>query len=335
MDRKIVTLEEVARHSGVSKSTASLVLRRSSLVSSKTAEKVWQAVKDTGYIYNRGAASLRSKSTNTVGFIVVDIENPFYASIFHGMEEVLFNAGFNLFVSSTSNIHEKQIRIHQTMMEQNVDGIFLCPSTGTTGKAIKSLQRYNKPHILVARYVANATMDYVGIDNLMGAKIAMEYFIEKGHRRIAFIACNTESSILRERLQGYHEMLAAHNLDAKGLELSCPMTFDGGKQAALRLFSIPDRPTAILCYNDIIAYGAILATEQLGLQAGKDISIIGADNSPVGSYCKPGISTISTQPLEIGAEAARLFLERLNGLRDNFKRIILSPRLIERESSHI
>jgi LacI family transcriptional regulator len=110
------------------------------------------------------------------------------------------------------------------------------------------------------------------------------------------------------------------------------MTFDGGKQAALELLCGPARPTAILCYNDIIAYGVMLGAARLKMRPGRDIAIIGADDSPIGAYCNPGITTISTRPIEVGVEAAKLLLDRLNSGEGKYKRILLTPQLIERGS---
>ncbi|MDR2784419.1 MAG: LacI family transcriptional regulator [Treponema sp.] len=330
--KKKAVLKDVAVKSGVSKSTVSLVIRKSNLVSEVTRQKVLRAIEETGYVYNRGAASLRTRFTRTIGLIMVDIDNPFYAGVFHGMEDVLDKAGFSLLTAITSDKAEKQSRIYQTMLEQNVDGIFLCPCAGTTQDTLKKLRNSGVPYVLFARYLANFTMDYVGVDNLLGAKIAVEYLIEKGHQKIAFVACRTESSILTERLQGYCSTMEAHKLSTSGLQISCPMTFDGGKQAALKLFGGSARPTAIVCYNDIIAYGVMLGAAQLKMRPGRDIAIIGADDSPIGAYCSPGITTISTRPVEVGAEAAKLLLDRLEDGEGKYKRILLTPQLIERGS---
>ena len=329
-----ITLTDVAAYAGVSRSTVSLVLRKSPLVSDATRERVARAIKETGYVYNRGAASLRTQKTNSIGLIVADIKNPFYAELIQGVELIADDTGYSILIGSSSDDIKRQEKILYTMMEHNVDGLLFCPSSGTTENMLRMINDAKIPCVFVARFIGDMKMDYVGVNNLAGMKAVMQHLIKNGHTKIAFIANNVESSINDERLEGYDEMVAKYNLDVEDyMRTSCEMSIEGGQQTAVALMQNDVKPTAIVSYNDIVACGVMLGLASIGYTPGKDIAVFGADNMDIASHWNPSISTLSTRPREAGCEAIKLLIKRINNGQDSSSQILLTPELIIRQSS--
>ena len=254
-----MTLLEVARDAGVSRATASLVLRGSDLVADETRERVLASMRKLGYVYHRGAASLRTQRSNTIGLIVPDVTNPFFAEMTVGIEERLDQAQHVVLLGNTAETLSKQERLLAMMQEYRADGVLLCPATGTSAETIVRLRQGRLPFVLFTRYVEGVEADYVGADNLRGAELATEHLIALGHQRIAFVGGPANSSARRDRLQGYRNALVRHGLPIDPtLQLTSPTTREGGHQAIRTLLERADPPTAVLCYNDIVAFGVLL-----------------------------------------------------------------------------
>src|SRR6266516_7088457 len=181
-----VTLVEVARDAGVSRATASLVLRGSDIVADETRERVLASMRELGYVYHRGAASLRTQRSQTVGLIVPDVTNPFFAEMTVGIEERLDQAQPLVLLGNTAETVSKQERLLAMMQEYRADGVLLCPATGTSTQTIVRLRQWRLPFVLFVRYVEGVDADYVGADNIRGAELATEHLISLGHQRIAF-----------------------------------------------------------------------------------------------------------------------------------------------------
>lgn len=330
---KRVTLIDVAKDAGVSRATASLVLRGSPLVADETRQKVLASMRKLGYVYNRAAASLRTQRSQTIGLIVTDITNPFFAQMTVGSEAHLDQASYGILLSNTSERLGKQARLLETMHEYGVDGVLLCPAMGTPPETVERLRRWRLPFVLVARYLSDVDVDYVGADNVSGAQMAVEHLIALGHRRIAFVGGPSDASARRDRLRGYHSALRRHNLPVDdALSIPSPVTRDGGHRAALRLLDQTDPPAAALCYNDVVAFGVMLGLQAKGKIPGQDFAVVGSDDIDEAALWSPALTTVSTAPHRIGVEAAQLLLERIEHPNGAPRQVILAPRLIVRQS---
>lgn len=329
-----ITLIDVAEDAGVSRATVSLVLRDSPLVAEETRARVQNSIRKLGYVYNRAAASLRTQRSLTVGLIISDISNPFFAELTLGIEAHLDESNYLALLSNTSEQTDKQDRILDTLQEQQADGVLLCPAQGTNFEALKRLREWRLPFVLVVRYLPGIEADYVGADNALGAKLAVEHLVKLGHRRIAFIGGAPDSSARRDRVSGYYHALQNYNLKIDdSLLITSPVTRTGGREAVLALLKRPDPPTATLCYNDIVAFGVMLGLQSAGHVPGKDFSVVGFDDIKEAALQHPPLTTVSISPRQIGKEAAQLLLERVANPADPARQIILPPRLIIRESS--
>lgn len=323
------TLSDIARLAEVSRSTVSLVLRESPLVAKKTRARVLAAIDELGYVYNRGAASIRSGRSQTVGLVVSEITNPFYAELTAGIERVLEEAQLLTFLANTNEDAIRQGRFIQRMREQGADGIILSPAEGTDRSAIEDLQRSKVPVVQILRRVQGTDTDYVGADYRLGTELAAENLVERGHTRIAFLGAARQTSASAERLAGFHSALDRHGLEPSHI-VPCPSSRVGAFEAVIALMRGPDRPTALLCHNDLIAHGALSALEQLGMEAGGEIGVIGFDNVAESAISRPPLTTVAVGTTHIGEVAAHTLLQRIAHPNAPVERIILAPRLVIR-----
>ncbi len=329
-----VTLSDVAADAGVSRATASLVLRGSPLVSDRTRAHVRASMQKLGYVYNRTAASLRAQRSNTVGLAVTDITNPFFAELAVGIETHLDEARYTVLLTNTAEKLDKQDRLLTTMQGYQIDGLLLCPARGTTLETLENLRRWGLPFVLITRYLPGSDVDYVGADNIAGAEMAVEHLLALGHRRIAFLGGPSDSSARHDRLTGYRNALTGHGLTPDdALSVTSPVTRDGGYAAMQTLLDRLDPPTAALCYNDVVAFGAMLALQAAGLTPGPDFSVVGFDNIADSALWHPALTTVSITPHQIAEEAVRLLLDRIAHPDDDARQIVLPPELIVRDSS--
>ena len=330
-----VTLKDLAEHAGVSKSTVSLVLRNSPLVAEATRATVLQSIDALGYVYNRGAANLRMRRTQTVGLVVCEIRNPFYAQMTAGSDWALDEAGWIAVMSNTEESVDRQERVIRRMHEHSVDALILCPAAGTTAGHLDRVAAWRLPLVQALRHVGVETSDYAGGDYAQAVEIGMRHLVDLGHRRIAFIGGSTDTSAVVERHDGFRRTAAGYDL-ADAIIVPCDQTRDGaarGTAAWLDTLAPADRPTGILCYNDVAAFGAMLALGDRGLIPGRDMAVVGLDDIDEARLWRPTLSTLSIEPHRIGAEAARLALRRINNPGAPIDRIYVPPKLMVRDTS--
>jgi LacI family transcriptional regulator len=330
--RARTTLKDIARHAGVSPATVSLVLRRSPLVALRTRERVQSSIDRLGYVYDRAAANLRTRYTQTIGLVVCEITNPFYAELTAGIDEVLDRAGWVAFLANTAESPARQDRFIERMREHRVDGLLLSPAEGTDPEVVERLHRFGLPVVQVLRRVGRRGNDHVGADFRLGMTLAAEHLIGLGHRRIAFVGGGRRASPARDRARAYRETLARYGLPIGPIVNCLPTREEGEKAVGLLLRNRPTDPTAILCYNDVCASGVLVALADRGLVAGRDCAVIGFDNIPEAAHYRPALTTIEIGARQIGQEAANLLLRRIKEPNGPPESIVLPPRLIVRSS---
>ncbi len=331
---KKVTLLDVATHAGVSRATASLVLRESPRVAKSTRAQVLASMQALGYVYNRAAANLRSQRSQAIGMVITDITNPFFAELAVSIESQLDNANYAVMLSNTLENLEKQERLLQVMRGHKVDGILLCPAQDSPRETIRTLSQWRLPFVLVARYIAGSDADYAGADNTRGAELAVDHLITQGHRQIAFLGGAASSSARQDRLLGYQQALNKHGLTINpSLSVTSPVSRAGGFEALLNLLNLPNPPSAALCYNDVVAFGAMLGLQSRNLTPGRQFSIVGFDDISDAALVRPALTTVSIRPRDIGKAAIDLLFNRIEHPEQESRRVILPPKLIVRESS--
>lgn len=332
--KKRVTLQDVAKHAGVSRATASLIVRGSPKISEKTRKKVLASMKELGYVYDRVAANMRSQQSSTVGLIITDIANPFYSELLVGVHNELEKVGYIEFLGTTFDSAAKQDRLLSTMLEHRVGGIILCPVSNNSTESIAQIQGLDIPLVTAVREISGIQADYVGIDYVTGAEMAVDHLIQKGHRRIAFLGGTASSTAWKARKQGYTNALKNAGLPIdKSLIIESPVTRDGGKQAVLQLLRQPNPPTALFCFNDLVAFGVMQGLKEQGIVIGQEMAVVGFDNVPEASLYQPPLTTVSSHPRLIGTLAAQLLNERIKDNTREPQRIIIKPELVIRETT--
>jgi LacI family transcriptional regulator len=326
-----VTLLDIAADVGVSRATVSLVIRNVPSVADSTRKRVQRSIKRLGYIYHRGAASLRTQQSHAIGLIVSDITNPFFAEVIVAIEERLATARLVTLLGNTSEDHAKEERLLKTMKEFPADGILICPAIGRripTGSLDLAGQL---PAVAFVRRAVG--LDYAGVDNIQGSYLAVEHLCKVGNRRIAFIGGDPDISTGHKRIEGYQQALVrlGRPFDPR-LVVPAPPTRRGGYDTVQRLLQMDNRPTAALCFNDVVALGVIEALQHAGVRTGKEFGVVGFNNVPDASQSLPGLTTIDTSPRELGATAAELLLKRIEQRDSPIRTVILQPRLIVRQS---
>jgi LacI family transcriptional regulator len=331
--RAPVTLLDVARHVGVSRATVSLVLRDSPLVADATRTRVLAGFAALGYVYNRRAASLRSKRTHTVAVVVNDITNPYFATMIRSLEATLNRHGFIAFLSNSDESVERQMWFLEVAREHDVEGIVACPAEGTTASGFRRVLAWGIPCVFASRRVAGLDVDYVGPDNRRGMELATAHLIALGHRRIALIGGNLLSSTGADRQAGYLAALQAAKIRRDdGLIVPARLTREDGRRIITALLQAKRPPTAAVCGNDIVAFGVMLGLRAAGKAPGRDFAVMGFDDIPEASLWVPPLSTIQVRQDAIGEAAAELLLERLADPARPVARVVTEPSLVIRRS---
>lgn len=327
-----VTIMDVAAEAKVSKSTVSLVLKNSPLIPFETAERVRAAASRLGYVVNRRASQLRAGRSNTIAVVINDLMNPFFAEILSGIERRLVDAGYVVLMAHTNEDPERQRQVLQAMREQGAAGLVLCPAYGTPSSLPEEVQQWGVPVVVMVRTLGPGGYDFAGADNEQGVFDAADHLLRGGHRRIAFLG-GQAGVVLEQRLAGYRRALAAHGVppDPALLIMANP-THPGGYEAMTRLLSEQPGIKAALCYNDIVAFGALAALGERGLRAGPDFSLIGFDNVLASALSNPPLTTVDVHPCKLGEEAAALLLERIRNPAAPQQNHVVRPNLLLRQS---
>ncbi|MEK4436319.1 LacI family DNA-binding transcriptional regulator [Paenibacillus sp. FSL K6-2862] len=332
--KKRVTLKDVAEHAGVSTTTASLVVRNNPRIPQATRAKVLSSIEELGYIYDRVAANMRSQSSNLIGVIVTNIANKFISEFLIGAQDKLEEFGYTVLLGTTSDNASKQQNLISTMVEHRIDGLILNPSSISLEKTVKQLNNLKIPLVLANREMYNIHADYAGIDYEEGTYLAITHLAKKGHRRIAFLGGIKESSTWTKRMDGYRKAFMDHNLELEeSIIIASDPTSEGGEEAANVLLRLPNPPTAIFCFSDLIAFGVMKVLTREGKVVGRDVDVVGFDNIPDAENYHPPLTTVSSFPKSIGIQAAKLLHSKIIGESEGLQRIILKPELVVRETS--
>ena len=326
------TVKDIARHAGFSPATVSLVLRKSPLVAETTRARIQSSIESLGYVYHRAAANLRTRLTHTVGLVVCEITNPFYAELTAGIDDVLDAAGWVAFLANTAESPARQGRFIARMREQRVDGILLAPAEGSSSRLIADLRQHGLPVVQMLRRLGQQSADHVSADFRLGMTLAAEHLIHLGHERIAFVGGARRVSPARDRTDAFRKTLPRYGLPV-GPIIDCLPTREEGARAVGQLFQGKSGdPTAVLCHNDLCALGVMLGLSQNGLVPGRDVAVIGFDNIPEGALHRPALTTVAIGARQIGEEAANLLLRRIKTPEGAPESIILPPKLVIRSS---
>jgi len=327
-------IKDVAKVAGVSVATASRVLGGYGYVSEEAREKVLEVAKKLKYKPHAIAKSMITGRTKTVGFIVGDIENPFFAGIARAVNNIIIPEGYNLLVYTTyENILEEQKAV-ETFTERRVDGIIIAPTCIREHSHIDGAIELGIPVVLVDRVLNGIGLDTVAVQNVEGAYEAVKYLIEIGHTNISFLSDSLDINSNRERLDGYIKALEAYNIPIdETLIRSGKYTVEDGYRSTVALISNKKRPSAIFTSNNFMTEGLLLATKDMGINIPEELAVIGFDDMKWYQLISPSISVVAQPVHKIGHTAARRLMRRMLGDSSRPELIRLPVKLIIREST--
>lgn len=328
------TLNEVSARAGVSRSTASLVLRGSSRISTATRERVEKAMVDLGYVYNRQAANMRQSRSMTIGVVETDIRNPYFAELTMALEEAVHDAGYTLFIGYSRDRLERQRQQLDAMVQRQVDGIILLPAIGTTLENVGPVAgEHGPPLVQVSRYFTRE-LDYVGPDNLAASDAVAKHVASLGCRAAILVGGPDGSSARQERVEGLRRGFegTATSFDP-GASIT---TLNNAEEGARGLAEALDRgalPDAIIAYSDAVAQGIYAELRRRDLQPGTSVAVASFDDVPLAALQMPPLTSVATRADEVGRAASRLLLARLEDSTAAPESILIEPTLKVRAST--
>lgn len=330
---RAVTVTDIAEAIGVSRATVSLVLRGSPLVNVDTRARVEAELLRQRYVYNRGAANLRRRTSSSVALVINDLSNPFFAEFASGVDEALGGKGYVTLLGSTGESPERQQAVLTTLMEHMPAGLILSPAEGSDTAQLRQVLGHANV-LLFNRELPGADWDFLTLDNQQGAYLATRHLIEQGHQRIAFFGGHAVSSSCHQRRSGYAQALAEAGLALQPQRMieSAPSRLDAAARTG-ELFAQGEAPTAAVCYNDSVALGLMLGLASRGVRPGRDFAVTGFDDISEAAVALPPLTTLTVNPRDRGRQAAELLLQRLDHPGAPSQRTVAPVQLRVRESS--
>jgi LacI family transcriptional regulator len=329
-----VTMAQVAREARVSLMTVSRVVNRKEGVSQATRERVQAVIERLGYRPSDIARGLVTKRTGTLGLVMPDVANPFFAEVARGAEHVAYNAGFNLFLCSTGEDTQRELEMLRSLEEKRVDGVLVC-SSRLEESLLEEAVAGHPAVVLVSRRLESDDVGIVVINDMLGGQLATEHLLRAGHRQIGFLAGPPISESGCARAKSYRATLTAAGVSPKpSWTRHCLPVVEGGREGARELLTANPELTALFCHNDLIAIGALQACADLNRTVPDDVAIVGYDDIPLAALVSPPLTTCRVPRYEIGSEAIRLLLKKISGsLEEEHREITVQPELVIRASA--
>lgn len=329
----MATIREVAESAGVSYATVSHVINNTRVVSQETRERVLAAMTALNYRPNALARSLRQGKTNTIGLVLPDSANPFFAEISRSIEDEAFNKGYSVFLCNTELDTQREFFYVDVLSKKQVDGIIFV-AAGDQADSLDFLLREGMPVVMIDRDLPNVEVDAVLTDHQLGGLLATRHLIELGHRRIACIAGPSTITPSAERITGYRKALEQAGIPCEeNLILRGDYHAQSGMEITHSILKMDPRPTAIFALNDLMALGALRAAAEDGYSVPKDLAVVGYDDLELAHFTNPPLTTIAQPKKEIGTQAVNLLVDRIARKTRPPSRIVLPPELIVRRST--
>ncbi len=337
MSGRVASIEDIARVAGVSPSTVSRALRDDARISVETRARVRRLAGELGYVPNGVARGLRERRTNTVGLVVTSIADPFWADVLHGAEGAARPSGIGVLLSSAYEDPAQELVAIERFYQHRVDGILIADSRLGARDAAR-LTSVPVPTVLVNSQVDEPRegLRSVSIDDYAGAQLATEHLLSLGHRRIGFLGVGNRPRSHRRRSEAWRAALRAAGIAPDPAWLVVPdadtsLEDDAAAGEALLPRLLDAGVTAISCYNDMVAIGALVGCRARGIAVPDELSIVGFDDVPIARYVAPPLTTIHQPRAELGGRAMALLLDLLVG--EAGADAVITPTLVVRGST--
>ena len=333
------TIKDIARQAGVAHTTVSRALRDSPLVADETSARIRRIAAELGYYPSAAARSLKTNRSQVLGVIVSHIADPFFSEILQGIDDLAQQSGYSLFIAAAQHDPGREKAIVKTMREHRVDGVILC-STPFSAEQSRQLLAHDIPIVVINNQAAEDYRYSIYHDDVGGSRQVTRHLLELGHRRIAYLGNALSGRTTQDRLSGFRQEMAeagvniprgyVHQVRGGGAE--------EGLSSVAHYLSLPERPTALVCYNDLLAIGVLSGLQTAGIRVPEQLSVAGFDNIPLAAFTNPPLTTFDQPKRFIGAEAARMLLDLLaaqpiDGSPEQHTIRLLQGRLLVRQST--
>jgi LacI family transcriptional regulator len=330
------SIRDVAQRAGVSVGTVSNVLNRPAEVSDDSVQRVHRAIEELGYVRNDAARKLRAGISSTVGFVVLDGQNPFYADVVRGSEDEAIRHGIALLHGNTDEDHARERLYIDLFEEQQVRGLLIAPYGDVTARLGKLRER-GIATVLVDRFSGDGRFSSVSVDSVAGGRLAVEHLLDTGRRRIAFVGGPFDIRQVTDRLAGARAAIENGAVDADlDVVVTEAMTVEQGAAAGARILARPsrERPDAIFAANDLLALGLLQALTANGrMLVPEEIGLIGFDDIPFAAAAAVPLSSMRQPSRMIGRTALRILLEEAADPESVPRQTVFQPELIARAST--
>ncbi len=337
MEKRIVTIKDVAEKAGVSLATVSRVINNCNNVKPARRDQVLKAIDDLGYLPNHAARALVKKKTETIGVIINNLHDPFFYDLIRGFEtgalQTKYNVIFCSIMGGDAVVKEKYIKY---LNKGVVDAVVLYGSYMSDDMLAHYMgEDCPVKYLIVENDLPNNNCHKLLIDNIEGARKATEYLIGKGHSTIAHIGGNPNKKVTIDRFNGFMETMRSSGLEVLDGYIQYTMAdYHSGYECMKRLMQSGHRPSAVFCSDDAIASFAIRAALDMGLRVPQDVSVMGFDNQKIlpDKYQGPGITSMEQPLFDIGVDSIRILADHVSGKSDNYIKKIYKTTLVEKVS---
>ncbi len=332
--KRRVTIREVANLAQVSLGTVSNVLNNPLVVAPATRKRVLDAIDSTRFVRNTAAHQLRVGKSRTIGVVLLDIANPFFTEIVRGAEHVLREQDYALMLCSTDESAKREQRYFRVLEEHRVDGILVCPVDSDLESAV-ALVASGIPTVLLDRDGSSHGLCSAAVDDIRGAELAADHLFELGHEAIALV--NGPATIRQciDRKEGARRSVQRARCRSASLQeiVVGALTIDQGEAAVAALLAVEPRPSAVMCANDLLAFGVLRGLAAAGVAVPEEMAVVGYDDVVFASMLSPSLSSVRQPKYELGVAAAELLLEEVTGAPHEHRAIRFEPELVVRASS--
>lgn len=328
----MATIKDVAALAGISYTTVSHVVNKTRPVSKEVRLKVEEAIARLDYVPSAVARSLKAKTTATIGLLVPNSLNPYFAELARGIEDYCERNGYCVILCNSDDNPDKQRSYLRVLLEKRIDGLIVASAGGDVGLA-EGLASVRTPMVIVDRGLDGLEADLVRIDHEYGAYLATRHLLELSHRDIAFIGGPADTSVAQMRQAGYCRALEEAGIElATGRMLDSDFTSTGGYRAAASLLE-HQPPSAIFAANDMIGIGVLRAAAERNVRVPSELSVIGFDDIQMSRYVYPALTTVGQSILQLGEMAAEVLLRRIATPALATEQRIVTPSIVLREST--
>lgn len=329
----MATMKQVAERAGVSTSTVSHVINNTRVVSPDVRARVLQVIGELRYIPSAVARSLKNDKTHTIGMMVPNNSNPYFAELIQGIEDAAFKVGYNIILCNAYDDPQKQAAYLRVLMEKRIDGLILVAS-GADAELGALLAAQQIPIVLVDREVAGVEADFIESDHEEGGYLATRHLLDLGHREIACVSGPTDLPPSRDRVVGYLRALKEAGVRFRlDYLVRSDFTSEGGFNAFRQLLAMKRRPTAIFASNDLMALGGLCAASEARVRIPDELSVVGYDDIALASFATPRLTSVAQPKYEMGQHITHALIERIMGNAGPVKRELLATSLAVRQST--